>query len=380
MVSPSSPPKTKTHRSRAGSSFPKCKIIFLAVLLLGAALFLDVGKKLGNALAATMETTANPSVSLAAADNDIYSLAKSQSFGFFDGVRNDEWERLQSIVAVHEDHKYPEQPLTHNPTFDKRKMKYFNSNPAWWQTNYEPNFSCRFERRIGGVTGNGDGPKWICDPHRLAELAKERKAKDPNHPGCVIYSVGSNGDFSFEWGMEQEIGPGVCEFHIFDMGNYTAKMEEHNLKRAHFHQWGLTTQDPKSENPKPGEKFYGLKDTIKLLGHENLETIDIFKIDCEKCEWATYQDWVAPGIPSLQQIQVELHNAPAKAIDFFGTMEDAGYVRFHKEPNIQFNDGSCIEYAFLKLEKEFFSLKNEKKQEKKDAIAAAAAAAADKKE
>mmetsp|Transcript_2280 Transcript_2280/g.2642 ORF Transcript_2280/g.2642 Transcript_2280/m.2642 type:complete len:376 (-) Transcript_2280:2303-3430(-) len=365
--------KTRPNRSRAGSSFPKLKAIILVVLLLVAVLFLDVGIKLENALVAITDTTEKPSVLHASADN--YSLAKSQSFGFFDGVRNNEWERLQSIVAVHEDHKYPEQPLTHNPIWDnplwnKRVNEYFNSNPAWWQTNYEPNFSCRFERRIGGVTGNGDGPKWICDPHRIAELAKERKAKDPNHPGCVIYSVGSNGDFGFEWGMEQEVGPGVCEFHIFDMGNYTEKMNEQNLKKAHFHQWGLAQQDPKSEDPKPGDKFYGLRDTIKLLGHENLETIDIFKIDCEKCEWGTYQDWVAPGIPSLQQIQVELHNAPTQAIAFFDTMEEAGYVRFHKEPNIQFNDGSCIEYAFLKLEKEFFSLRNEKKQEKKDAITA----------
>ena len=170
--------------------------------------------------------------------------------------------------------------------------------------------------------------------------------------------------------MEQEIGPGVCEFHIFDMGNYTEKMLEHNLQRAHFHQWGLAIQDPKNEDPKPGQKFYGLKDTIKLLGHENLEIIDIFKIDYEKCEWSTFQDWFAPEIPSLQQVQVELHNAPKQAIPFFTSMEEAGYVRFHKEPNIQFNDGSCIEYAFLKLDKDFFSLRNEMKQKKRDEIAA----------
>jgi hypothetical protein len=162
--------------------------------------------------------------------------------------------------------------------------------------------------------------------------------------------------------MQQAVGAGVCEFHIFDMGNYTDRMPA-DLQRAHFHPWGLTTQDPNAVgDPQPGQKFYGLKDTVKLLGHENLDTIDVFKIDCEKCEWKTFQDWVAPGIPSLQQIQVEVHDAPPQAITLFDSLEEAGYVRFHKEPNIQFNDGSCLEYALLKLDKEFFALRNEMKK------------------
>jgi hypothetical protein len=76
--------------------------------------------------------------------------------------------------------------------------------------------------------------------------------------------------------------------------------------------------------------------TVKLLGHDQLDVIDVFKIDCESCEWETYQDWLAPGIPMLQQIQVEVHGAPGqKALDFYDGFEHAGYLRFHKEPNIQ---------------------------------------------
>lgn len=214
--------------------------------------------------------------------------------------------------------------------------------------------------------GNGDGPKWVCDPHRIKRLAEERKRNDPNHPGCVIYSVGSNGDFSFEKGLEEILGPGTCEYHIFDMGNFERQMQVANISRAHFHRWGLMKQGP--ENIKPGEKFYGMNDTIKLLGHENLEVIDLFKIDCESCEWRTYKDWLAPGIPPIQQIQVELHSGSFKLmskddskefdtapeIPFFEFFEEAGYVWFHKEPNILYNDGSCEEYAFLKLDEEFF--------------------------
>ena len=55
----------------------------------------------------------------------------------------------------------------------------------------------------------------------------------------------------------------------------------------------------------------------------------------------------------LHQILVEVHEAPInKATDFFDSLEAAGYLRFHKEPNIQW-DTSCIEYAFVKLDKSF---------------------------
>jgi len=210
--------------------------------------------------------------------------------------------------------------------------------------------------RIGG-DGNGDGPKWVCDPHRFKKMAARRKAMDPNHPGCVVYSIGSCGDFSFELGMQKKVGEDICEYHIFDMGDYGPQVPK-ELKRAHYHQWGLKEQDPKVDKPAPGQTFYGLLDTIKLLGHENLDTIDIFKIDCEGCEWDTFQDWIGEGIPTLLQIQVELHNAlkaGQKVVDFFDSFEKEGYLRFHKEPNLLWTKG--IEYAFLKLEKDFLQEK-----------------------
>jgi len=210
--------------------------------------------------------------------------------------------------------------------------------------------------RIGG-NGNGDGPKWICDPHRINKIAARRKAADPNHPGCVVYSIGSRGDFSFELGMQKEVGEGICEFHIFDMGDYGAKVPK-ELKRAHYHQWGLKEQDPHVDRPAPGQEFYGLLDTIKLVGHENLDVIDIFKIDCEGCEYKTFRDWMGEGIPALHQIQVELHDSMKVgqlAIDLFESFEKEGYLRFHKEINLF--SIICIEYAFVKVEKEFLQEK-----------------------
>ena len=128
-----------------------------------------------------------------------------------------------------------------------------------------------------------DGPKWVCDPHRIKKLALDRKAKDPNHPGCVVYSIGSNGDFTFEMGVQHTVGVGVCEFHIFDFGNFESKIPR-ELKRANYHRWGLgkqlesaTKSDSSSPVVQTGDMIlYGLLDTIRKLGHEHLDVIDIF--------------------------------------------------------------------------------------------------------
>ena len=43
----------------------------------------------------------------------------------------------------------------------------------------------------------------VCDPHRIRKNALERKKKDPNtSPGCIVYSIGSNGNFMFELALQ----------------------------------------------------------------------------------------------------------------------------------------------------------------------------------
>jgi hypothetical protein len=63
-----------------------------------------------------------------------FDLAWRQSYGFFDDITNENWQLLRKIALEHVNHKYPRRPLTHNPAYDHRKIKYFNSAPAWWQT------------------------------------------------------------------------------------------------------------------------------------------------------------------------------------------------------------------------------------------------------
>ena len=68
----------------------------------------------------------------------------------------------------------------------------------------------------------------------------------------------------------------------------------------------------------------------------------------EGCEWETYQDWLGDDMPLLHQILVEVHGCPESVLDFMDSFEKVGYLRYHKEPNIQSNP-SCLELGMIKV-------------------------------
>jgi hypothetical protein len=275
-------------------------------------------------------------------------LSYRQSFGFFDDITDDEWRMLQGKVGE----VYPN---TNGNPYGRHE-----SPTSFYQNHYEPDFACRHERRLGQL---GDGGKWVCDPHRLgpnrgrsgrsfraANMSLETTEHVPPPPPCLVYSIGSNGEPSFENGIRDFIGP-HCEIHVFDMDNFTDKVSPTG---ATFHQWGLTSNGGKK---RLGQHVYKtLNQTLHELGHIG-RPIDIFKIDCEGCERDIFQDFFLPGI-DLRQVLIELHAAGGllpKIPNFFRAMYRNGYVIFHKEPNIQYsNGGNAIEYSFLKLHPEFF--------------------------
>ncbi len=87
-----------------------------------------------------------------------FQLAKDQSFGFFTDISSNQWKMHQKTVAEYVPHKNPVDPLEYVPGHSIKRGDWVNSARAFYQTNYEPNFSCALERRVGG-NGNGDGPK-----------------------------------------------------------------------------------------------------------------------------------------------------------------------------------------------------------------------------
>ena len=117
-------------------------------------------------------------------------LAYIQSYGFFDDIPDAAWKRMQqrSRMAIrYRNATYPEDG---------------SERPGWWYAhNLQPNFGCFNMERVGGLD---DGPKWTCDPYRLLQ-----------RPNCLIYSIGSAGQYQWEEGLVQRLGS-HCEIHVFE--------------------------------------------------------------------------------------------------------------------------------------------------------------------
>jgi hypothetical protein len=258
-------------------------------------------------------------------------LAAKQSFGFFDDIGDTAWSRMRNNAVNFQQYRKPQKPDTGN------------EDPwRWYINNLEPDFSCPHAARVGG---HGDGPKWVCDPHRL-------QTKDD----CLIYSIGSSGNYLFEDSLLGLAGKGQCEIHVFDFGDFDRPENADN--RIFYHPWGLGSSydDVYSDRIKKiaGEQeVLTFQEILRRLNHEN-RTIDLFKIDCEGCEWSSYKDWIDKD---LRQIQIEVHGLPSarsgiSGSDFYNSFRNNSFAMFSKEHN-QFTK-SCYELSYIKLSKDFW--------------------------
>lgn len=263
-----------------------------------------------------------------------FQMANVESNGFFTDIDQADWERLKERIRSQKNHN------------NEHTASGAVTDPAiFYQFSYEPSFTCLGEARIGGM---GDGPKWVCDPHRIGTTSQDH-AHQPK-PSCLVYSVGCAGKVEFEKGIHDHFGS-ACEMHVFDVtgynrrnGNFTEIVRDAG---GIFHQWGIGTAEQSASNP---AKFKTLKETVETLGH-NGRKIDIFKIDCEGCEWTTYKDWFDADVEMIRQILVEVHSVKVpETFDFFRHLAQLGYVIFHKEANVLAKPfGDAWEYAFIKL-------------------------------
>ena len=202
---------------------------------------------------------------------------------------------------------------------------------AWYQNNVEPSITCPQEERIGA---HGEGGKWMCN----IEALKEKK-------DCLIYSVGSENDFS--WEEEVKRRAPNCEIHVFD---HTVANASNKPDDVFFHKWGLT-ENESHRNP----NMKSLSEIIKALRHEN-RRLDVFKIDCEGCEWQTYKTWFTSGV-QIVEILVETHRGSespkpvSNAKQFFAHLHNSGYRIFHKEPNVHYSakEQLCVEFALRRI-------------------------------
>eukprot|EP01083_Nonionella_stella_P074192 201125_1 len=276
------------------------------------------------------------------------SKAQDASYGLFDDVTDLMWERLWKKYRSTSLYKNPDKPL-----------KGVEEEEKWLSNNPKPNFACPHIDRIG----KGEGVKYICYPDRVVRKKDEParikfdKKGDAESP-CLVYSIGCAGDFSFEYALADKYN-NECEIHIFDPANWERK-EDKEKKNIHYHAWGMkSTYDLTSKSvvwPKgQGGGFKTFQDTLEELGHSD-RTIDLFKIDCEGCEWSNYKDWIGFG---FRQILMEIHGVPQpnggkgrwyqkpmNITDFFQDFDDHGYALFSTDQN-----GLGMELSYVKLEK-----------------------------
>ena len=95
--------------------------------------------------------------------------------------------------------------------------------------------------------------------------------------------------------------------------------------------------------------FKTLEETITRLGHSG--RISVLALDCESCEWDMYGDILSLEQP-IQQVVMQMHGTPYMANELFLSMQEKGYVIFHREA-----DGEAYDYSWLKLEPSFFNWK-----------------------
>ena len=267
----------------------------------------------------TETDTALPSSTVQSAI-DSCELSLMESDGWFCETDAD-WKRRKSIHRMQDARNRNSDVLYH-----------------YFYRNWEPTIHCSFDQRIGNV---GDGGKWICDIHKLKI----------NNTKPLIYSFGSQGDFSFEIAAK-DVLPNA-EIHTFDSGVFECPPGV-----CTFHQ--ATIGDGQNSATK------SLNIIIDELGHQR-RTIDILKIDIEGSEYNTFEAFFKHAtnknaeLPYIRQVQMEIH-IPDRMGDegalvtsgLFELFRANNYAIFHKETNL-FNPQICYEYAFIRLNPKFFS-------------------------
>ncbi|CAF0909282.1 unnamed protein product [Adineta steineri] len=206
-----------------------------------------------------------------------------------------------------------------------------NEYKNYFYKNWFPDFQCEHEMRVG----EGDGGKWACD----IEYLKKK-------PSCLIYSLGSQGDFTFEQSAHKLLPQ--CSIHTVDMQLYTCP-----TGICTFHQ-------AKLGNGRNGStSLHQLMTKLNQTNHE----IDILKIDIEYGEYAFLHTLFSNNDDTKQlqpvyirQILIEIHLDRDKIYEtnsLFYLLNSQNYVIYHKELNQGFPYYAC-EYGLLKLNRLFF--------------------------
>jgi len=190
--------------------------------------------------------------------------------------------------------------------------------------------------------GKGDEEKYICDLQSLIKVT--------DGP-CVIFSVGSRGD----WGWEREIHAMTdCTVHTFDCtGDFPAPSDLAPRVKSYKLCIGKKERGP---------DFMPYGDLLKHAGITRPPTY--FKMDVEGFEWNVFPDMLLAGIMLPEQIGFEIHHS--KLMPQLGWVQEggkneaeiaifgdiwyrSGYLIFHRRDNAYGVAGEATEYLMVKV-------------------------------
>jgi len=166
------------------------------------------------------------------------------------------------------------------PLSSRRKFK--NPINNWEPFDlFPPTYDCDMNN-VKRVGNSGDGGKWVCEPFDIAN-------------DCIIISIGSNGNFEFEKGMQQFTN-GKCKIYTFDC---TGSWSDPSTS---FYPWCVSGVD----EVRDGKTYKRLITIMKDLG---LPHISYLKMDVEGYEWAVMPDILGESnqVALPHQISFELH-------------------------------------------------------------------------
>eukprot|EP00775_Hariotina_reticulata_P004381 gene4381-4633_t len=195
-----------------------------------------------------------------------------------------------------------------------------------------PFISCPPHQPLKRYGSDADGGKLLCDISKL-------------RPPCLIYSLGSNGDYSFE---RDALNITQCDIHTFDCTYDGTSVDP---QRHTYHKVCVGQGGP---------LFKSWDEITRGLGHHR-RGVDVAKIDIEGHVLSEFRHNTA--LP--RQIVIEIHirpashsaiaapapRTPAQVGLLFMHMGSLGYGVVGEEDNIWGEKGCCAEFTFLHVER-----------------------------
>ncbi|KAF5374336.1 hypothetical protein D9758_004672 [Tetrapyrgos nigripes] len=236
----------------------------------------------------------------------------------------------------------------------KELIKKFGPNPSGVAM-FPPN---EYPWPAYTVCDLGDGGKWVCGLSRVEDTED-----------CVVYSVGINGQSSFE--AELLVNTKHCHIwgYDFSVKSFGPEITRRIRHRTHFFAYGLAGNDGVTTSKGKEFPMYTLESLMRMNGHTH---IDILKVDIESWEFETFATLIksymdkGKALP-FGQLQLEIHlwdkDFP-QFLEWWEMLEEAGLRPFMTEPNLvyaNYNRGGSAqlaEYSFINVRSDNIFVKN----------------------